>query len=244
MMADPALEVSHVSSGYGQALVTRDIEFALEPGEIFVLLGKNGMGKTTLLKTIMGFLPAREGTIRIRGKEVTGLPPYRIAARAVAYTPQEKALFQDLTVVDNLRLGLVGDKNFEEGFERVGGFFPFLLERRRQRAGTLSGGEQRMLIIARALLSKPQLMLIDEISEGLQPSIIQKLASLLCAERESSNVTMLLVEQNVRFALSVADRYAVLNRGEIVDRGAVGDVDSEARINEHLSVYADGRDVG
>ncbi|HLI11707.1 MAG TPA: ABC transporter ATP-binding protein [Alphaproteobacteria bacterium] len=232
----PALEVARVSSGYGEALVIRDIELALEPGEIFAILGKNGMGKTTLLKTIMGFLAARGGAIRVFGEEITGLPPYRIARKAIAYSPQEQALFQDLSVVDNLRLGLADERLLEDGLERVGRFFPFLLERRRQRAGTLSGGEQKMLLVARALMSRPRLMLVDEITEGLQPSVIQKVADVLRAERTASNVAVLLIEQNVRFALAVADRYAVLKRGEIVDSGRIGDPDAEARIDEHLSM--------
>jgi branched-chain amino acid transport system ATP-binding protein len=125
---------------------------------------------------------------------------------------------------------------FAAGLQRVAAFFPVLAQRRRQRAGTLSGGEQKMLIMARALLARPRLLLIDEISEGLQPSVILHLAEVLRAEQKSQGAAILLIEQNVRFALSVADRYAVLARGEVVDAGGAGDADAEARIADHLSV--------
>jgi ABC-type branched-subunit amino acid transport system ATPase component len=229
-----ALELTAVSSGYGEALVIRDVALTLAPAQIFAILGKNGMGKSTLLKTIMGYLPVAKGHIRLFG-ESAAIPTYRMAERGVAYSPQEQALFQDLSVGDNLRLGLPEETRFAREIDRVGGFFPFLPERLRQRAGTLSGGEQKMLLVARALMARPRLMLVDEISEGLQPSVVQKLADVLRAERAASGVAMLLVEQNVRFASAVADDYAVLQRGEIVDTGRIADPGVEARITRELS---------
>jgi ABC-type branched-subunit amino acid transport system ATPase component len=231
-----ALELHGVSSGYGAAVVVRDVALDIRAGEIFALLGKNGMGKSTLLKTVMGFLPTRSGTIRMSGEDITGQPPHRIARRAIAYTPQEQALFQDLSVEENLRLAVRDKGRLRAGLQRLGEIFPFIPERLRQRAGTLSGGEQKMLLIARALMSAPRLVLVDEISEGLQPSVIQKLATVLLAERERAGTAMLLIEQHVTFALEVADRYAVLKLGEIVDRGAAGDAGVEQRITAHLSV--------
>lgn len=231
-----ALRLSGVSSGYGEAIVVREVDFELGRGEILALLGRNGMGKSTLLKTIMGFLPLAAGRIALFGEDVTALAPYRIARKGVAYSPQEQALFQDLSVADNLRLGLADDRHFDEGMRRVGAFFPFISRRLRQKAGTLSGGEQKMLLVARALVARPRLLLVDEITEGLQPSVIQRLAEVLSAERRDSAVSILLVEQNVRFALAVADRYAVLKRGEIVDRGDVDDSGAEAAITSHLAV--------
>lgn len=237
MSGEPAtLAVSGLTSGYGEAIVVRGVSITVAPGEIVALLGKNGMGKSTLLKTVMGFLRAREGQVTLHGRDVTHDPPHRIARQAIAYTPQEQAIFQDLTVGDNLRLGQPDAKWFEEELARVGEVFPFLKERLGQRAGTLSGGEQKMLLIARALMARPKLMLIDEISEGLQPSIIERLAQALVAERERTGVAMLLVEQNVRFALNVADRWAVLKRGEIDDEGRSDAPDAAARIADHLSV--------
>lgn len=229
-----ALELDHVLSGYGEAMVLRGLSLRVGSGAVFAVLGKNGMGKTTLLKTVMGFLPARQGRIRVLGEDVTGLAPYRLSARAVSYSPQDQAIFQDLTVEENLRLGLRRQAGFNAGLERVAGFFPVLATRRRQRAGTLSGGEQKMLIIARALMADPKLMLIDEITEGLQPSVVARLADVLGAQRDRGTA-ILLIEQNVHFALSIAQHYAVLALGEIVDAGAVGP-GVEARIAGHLAV--------
>ena len=197
-----ALAVIDLSSGYGEAIVVRAASIEVGRGEIVAVLGKNGMGKSTLLKTVMGYLPARTGRVRVFGEDVTGAPPHRVARRAVAFTPQEQAIFQDLTVEDNLRLALRDPGWFASGFARVGETFPFLRERRRQRAGTLSGGEQKMLLVARALMARPRLMLVDEISEGLQPSVVRRLAGVFADERDRLGTAMLLVEQNVRFALA------------------------------------------
>ena len=235
-MSVPALDVSGVHSGYGEALVVRDVSFQVRTSEIFALLGKNGMGKSTLLKTLMGFLPIQSGTVGLFGKDISGMPPHRVARRDIAYTSQEQALFQDLTVEENLRLGMRDPKAFAAGLRRIGEFFPVLPTRLKQRAGTLSGGEQKMLLVARALMSRPKLMLIDEITEGLQPSVIERLAGVLRAERDESKVSILLIEQNVKFALAVADRYAVLKLGEIVDQGDIGGADVERKIADQLSV--------
>jgi ABC-type branched-subunit amino acid transport system ATPase component len=231
-----ALELAGISSGYGEALVVRDVRLSIAEGEIFVLLGKNGMGKSTLLKTVMGFLPAVAGRVMLSDQDITGLAPHRVARKAIAYTPQEQALFQDLSVEQNLRLALTDDGLLQTGLDCVGAYFPFIPQRLKQRAGTLSGGEQKMLLVARALMSRPRLMLIDEISEGLQPSVLEKLAAVLRAEREQSGTAMLLVEQHVKFALAVADRYAVLKLGEIADRGEVSEANAAQHIAQHLSV--------
>ncbi len=237
-MSDAAatLEISALTSGYGEAMVIRGVSMSVAPGEIVALLGKNGMGKSTLLKTVMGFLPAREGTVTLHGRDVTRDPPHRIARQSIAYTPQEQAIFQDLSVGDNLRLGQSKASWFEEELARVAQVFPFLKERLGQRAGTLSGGEQKMLLIARALMARPKLMLVDEISEGLQPSIVEQLTEALAVQRERTGVAMLLVEQNIRFALNVADRWAVLKLGEIDDEGKSDAPNAAARIAGHLSV--------
>ena len=231
-----ALAVAGLSSGYGEAVIVRDVTFDVRPGEIFALLGKNGMGKSTLLKTVMGYLPAHAGTISLFGDNITGQPVHRVARRSIAYTPQEQALFQDLSVEQNLRLGLRDESLFAPGVKRIGEIFPVLPGRMAQRAGTLSGGEQKMLLVARALMSRPRLMLIDEISEGLQPSVIDRLAAALRDERAQSGTSILLIEQNVKFALAVADRYAVLKLGEIVDAGEVATAGLERRITDQLTV--------
>jgi branched-chain amino acid transport system ATP-binding protein len=235
-MSEFALEIKAVHSGYSEAPVVRGVHVAVRQGQIYALLGKNGMGKSTLLKTVMGFLPLRSGAVHVLGKDVSGFAPYRVARHDIAYTPQEQALFQDLTVEENLKLGLRDPKRLADGLKWIGELFPFIPSRLRQRAGTLSGGEQKMLLVSRALISRPKLMLVDEITEGLQPSVIDKLTQVFARERSEHQTAILLVEQNIRFALSVADEVAVLNLGEIVDSGRVGEPGLEARIAARLSV--------
>jgi len=216
--------------------VLHGVTFHIGPREIFGVLGKNGMGKTTLLRTIMGLLPVRCGQIEVLGKNVTGWPPYRITRLGVSYVPQEKSIFQDLSVDENLRLALREPSSFEERLAAVAGWFPFLATRRQQRAGTLSGGEQKMLLIARALLTRPHLVLIDEISEGLQPAVISLFQEILAEERRSHGTSIVLVEQNVQLALALADRYAVLKLGRIVETGSANDTGAQKTIERHLVI--------
>ncbi len=228
-----ALQIIDVSSGYGSSMVVHNTSLTIAPGEIVALVGKNGMGKSSLLKTILGFLPARSGSIKLSDRDVTTLAPHLRRHLAVAYAPQEQALFQDLSVRDNLRLGLTKDVEFERGLEMVGGWFPVLTSRLRQRAGTLSGGEQKMLIVARGLIAEPHLFLLDEVTEGLQPSVVDRLSEVLAQASRERGMAMLVVEQHIPFVLGLADRFAVFKRGEIVDAGSV-DEKSEERIEEHM----------
>jgi ABC-type branched-subunit amino acid transport system ATPase component len=228
-----ALELVNLTSGYGSSTVVHGVSLEIAPGEILALVGKNGMGKSSLLKTVLSFLPAWEGAVRIDGRDVTRLAPFRKRALGLAYSPQEQALFQDLSVRDNLRLGLSDDRGFEASLSDIRGWFPVLTARLSQRAGTLSGGEQKMLIVARGLIAKPRLLLLDEVTEGLQPSVVDRLAEVLAATRRDRGTAMLVVEQHLAFVLGLADRFAVLKRGEVVDTGPV-DADSAARIDEHM----------
>ncbi|RAH97277.1 ABC transporter ATP-binding protein [Acuticoccus sediminis] len=228
------LALEDITSGYGNVEIIKSLSLGVRPGEIFALMGKNGMGKTTLLKTIVGLLPARRGRILLDGADVTKKGPKTMADAGVAYAPQEQPLFQDLSIRDNLRLALRSDRALAEGLERVYGHFPFLADRLAQKAGTLSGGEQKMLIIARAMMTAPKLLLIDEISEGLQPTVIERIAAALRDER-ANGTTVLIVEQHLAFALSIADRWAVMKLGQIDDAGEIGP-DTEARMLEHLRI--------
>ncbi len=236
MSAQPILAVEGISAGYGAAVVVRQVSLALRRGEIVAVLGKNGMGKSTLLKTIMGFLAAVEGRVLLDGADVTGTPPHRMARSGIAYAPQEYTIFQDLTVEENLRLGVPSDGLFRERLAGLAEMFPRIAERLRQRAGTLSGGEQKMLLMSRAVLARPRIMLIDEISEGLQPTMVRRMAEVLRQSQREHGTAILLVEQNLAFALSVADRYAVLKLGEIVEQGAAGDATAAEALAGHLTV--------
>lgn len=232
----PALAIDGLQGGYGGSPVLRGVSLAVQPGEIFAILGKNGMGKTTLLKSVMGLLPLRSGRVAILGSDVTRWPPFRITRLGVSYVPQEKSIFQDLSVEGNLRLALREAKEYRDRLDRVARWFPVLRARQRQRAGTLSGGEQKMLLIGRALLTGPRLVLVDEITEGLQPAMITKLEEVLAEERRAHGVTILLVEQNVRFALAIADRYAVLKLGAVVETGHAADAGARETIERHLVI--------
>lgn len=234
-LSTEALSVRDLSSGYAGAAVLRGVSLAIAPGEILAVLGKNGMGKSTLLKAVMGFLPKMTGGVAIGGREATRLSPHRVARLGVGYVAQEKALFQDMTVEENLRLAVRGPA-FEASLAEVEASFPFLLQRLKQRAGTLSGGEQKMLLMARSLATGARLLLLDEITEGLQPSVIDRLAGVVRDARARHGTTILLVEQHLAFALTVADRWAVLDRGEIAEAGASTEPDARARVLKHLSV--------
>ena len=227
------LEVANVSSGYGSSMVVCGASLEIAPGEIVAIVGKNGMGKTSLLKTILGFLPAKSGAVMLDGRDVTRLAPHLKRRLALAYAPQEQSLFQDLTVRENLRLGLTSDTGFEQWLAKVATWFPVLTSRLRQRAGTLSGGEQKMLVVARGLIAQPRIFLLDEVTEGLQPTIVDRVSEVLDLTRREEGTAMLVVEQHIPFVLDLADRFAVFKRGEVVDTGPV-DAVSAARIDEHM----------
>jgi urea transport system ATP-binding protein len=234
-MTRTMLKVTGLTSGYGEAAVLNSVDLDIPNGQIFALLGKNGMGKSTLLKSIMGFLPKMTGRVEFDGRDVSAMPPHRLARAGVGYVAQEQALFHDLTVDENIRVN-VRDRPIDEAYSDVGKSFPILLERLGQRAGTLSGGEQKMLLIARSLANGARLLLIDEISEGLQPSMVDYMASVLIELRARKATTILLVEQNIRFARQVAGRYAVLERGAIVANGDTRESSASERIARRLSV--------
>ena len=235
-MNQELLSVEGLTSGYGTAAVLRNISLSVSKGEIVVVLGKNGMGKSTLLKTIMGFVSPFSGTVSLDGDDVTNIRPHMMARSGVAHTPQEHTLFPDLTVEENLRLGVASNRLFHERLPSLETLFPRMLERLKQRAGTLSGGEQKMLLMSRGLIAQPKLMLIDEVSEGLQPAMVDRMGEVLIRARDELGIAVLLVEQNLDFALSVANRFMVLKLGEIVEQGDVEDVVSTQTLSNHLAV--------
>lgn len=235
-MNGATLQLSAVTSGYRASVVIRDMSLTVRAGEAVALLGKNGMGKTTLLKTIMGYLPKQQGSVHVNGSDITQLAPHRVAQVGIAYAAQEKSLFTELSIRDNLRMGLEKDAWFDERFAAIEPVFPVFKDRLKQYAGTLSGGEQKMLLVARALMMRPSIILLDEITEGLQPSVIDRIAVALVHERQLHGTTLLLIEQNVPFALKVADRYLVLKQGEIEENGDANAPGAAESIFNHLRV--------
>jgi branched-chain amino acid transport system ATP-binding protein len=214
-MAD-LLAISGLSAGYGRAVVLSDIGFRLGEGEALAVLGRNGVGKTTLLATIMGHTSLHGGSIRLGDTAIEALPPYRRARLGIGYVPQEREIFPSLTVEENLR---VASRPGEWTRERVYDLFPRLAERRRNYGNQLSGGEQQMLAVGRALVGNPKLLMLDEPFEGLAPVIIDTLAAALIRLRRESNIATVLVEQQVEIALEMTERAIVLDKGQIVWRG-------------------------
>jgi ABC-type branched-subunit amino acid transport system ATPase component len=228
------LEIRGLEASYGSTRVLHGVDLAVGSGEVVCLLGRNGVGKTTLLRAAMGLIPRGAGSIRLDGDEVGGLPPYAIARRRVSYAAQDGGLFTSLTVRDNLRLGSRARASFGQEVEEVGALFPVLVERLSQKAGTLSGGEQKMLLAARALMGGPRLALLDEVTEGVQPSLLPRMAAAIGAVSAGQRVSILLVEQNVSFALAVASRFYVMEKGRIVETGPVAGADADDAIHRYL----------
>jgi branched-chain amino acid transport system ATP-binding protein len=208
------LQLHEISSAYGEVEVVRNISFTLAAGEILGLMGRNGAGKTTVLRSIMGLVPRRRGSLRMAGEEISHCPPHAVPARGIAYVPQGRRLFSELTVAENLRMGLLVNDAPQSEAEPVLDLFPILRERLGQAAGTLSGGEQQMLAVARALCARPKVLLLDEPSEGLFPAVIHRILDTV-AQLRRSGVAILLVEQQVRSALRICDRILLIENGVI-----------------------------
>jgi len=206
------LRLTALDCFYGAVQVLRQVSLEVAPGEVLCLLGRNGAGKTTLLKTMIGLVKPRAGRIQLDGRELTRLPAHAFARLGIAYVPQGRRLFAELTVEENLTIGLMARGRGEDARERALTLFPALRSRLAQVSGTLSGGEQEMLAIARALCLEPTLLLLDEPTEGLMPSMIQAILAAI-RELKSQGVAIVLVEQRVESALSVADRIAFLETG-------------------------------
>ena len=223
------LRLDRVNCYYGGVHVLRDVSLRLAAGEVLGLLGRNGAGKSTTLRTIMGLVRARSGSITLDAAELGRLPPDEIPRRGIAYVPQGRRLFPDLTVAENLRMGLLVRGGGEETLEPVLDLFPVLRERLRQRAGTLSGGEQQMLATARALCARPTLLLMDEPTEGLMPLLVDRLLGTVAALR-ARGVGVLLVEQKVDAVLRVADRVAVIEHGRIVREATPAELSAEPEV--------------
>ena len=232
------LAVEDLHAHYGKSHILHGVSLGVDSGEIVCLLGRNGVGKSTTLKTIMGLVEPSRGTVIFKGAPLVGLPPYRVARLGLGYVPEERRIFPTITVRENLLMGVKPGAAGDGGWtlERVYGFFPRLRERERQRAGTLSGGEQQMLTIGRTLMGNPDLLLVDEPTEGLAPMIVEQVERIL-GEIHRSGIPVLLVEQSMETALALAQRAYVMSKGQIVFSGSVRELqDNEAVRKQYLEV--------
>ena len=231
----PALEISKLQAWYGESHILHDVNLSVAEGEVVTLLGRNGAGRTTTLRAIMGLTGRREGSIKINGQETVALPTHRIAHLAVGYCPEERAIFSSLSAEENLMLPptlKAGGMSVDEIYQ----MFPNLAERRHSQGTRLSGGEQQMLAVARILRTGAKLLLLDEISEGLAPVIVQALAKMILMLKKQG-YTIVMVEQNFRFAAPLADRFYVMEHGQIVEQFAAPELTSKMNVlNELLGV--------
>ena len=234
-----ALALSRVDALYGESHVLHGISFSLNAGRVLALIGRNGAGKSTCMHSIIGFLSPRGGDIRLFGDSIAGLSPEAISRRGVGFVPQGRRIFASLTVSENLIVSRQSRSGSERGWtlERVFDLFPRLRERAQQTAGSLSGGEQQMLAIGRALMGNPRVLLMDEPSEGLAPLIVAEVRRTI-ARLKDEGQSIVLVEQNIKLAFDVADEVVILNTGRVAFAGAVDQVRSdEALITQHLGVF-------
>ncbi|HUC18315.1 MAG TPA: ABC transporter ATP-binding protein [Acetobacteraceae bacterium] len=231
------LDVSDLRSGYATGDVLQGVSLALEGPGVIGVVGRNGVGKTTLMRTIIGLLPARQGAIRLRGEDVTRFSAEDRARSGVGYVPQGRGMFPNMTVLDNLRTGrFIGGGRGAAQFDLVYGYFPFLRQRAKQLAGTLSGGQQEMLAIARALIGGPDLLLLDEPSDGVQPSIVDEIGDFLIDLVRTRGMAVLIVEQNVDLVRRVVDRAHVLEKGRIVATLGGEEIRDGELLAEHLAI--------
>ncbi|MFZ2856506.1 ABC transporter ATP-binding protein [Acidovorax sp.] len=226
---DVALQVSGIDVHYGRLQALSQVSLELRTGEALGLLGANGAGKTTLLNTLSGFMTPSTGSIRLFGQSIGGMAPHRIVRNGLLHISQERDLFGELTVLDNLRLGARGpaEARFARNVERVYGFFPRLKERATQRANTMSGGEQQMLAMGRALMAEPRVLLFDEPSAGLSPLFVTEIGNMMKTLRDEGAVSILLVEQNMLLAAQVVNRFHILRAGTVVAQGEAADLQKD-----------------
>ena len=228
------LAINDLHVAYGQSEVLHGLNIDVQPSEIVAIMGRNGMGKTTLMKSLMGIVPTRSGSVTMEGAELGAMKSYERVAKGIAYVPQGRMIFSAMTVKENIETGLVssGDKDVPDDIYEL---FPVLLEMKGRRGGNLSGGQQQQLAIARALATKPKVLLLDEPTEGIQPSIIREMARTLKRIRDTRGLSIIVSEQVLSFALDVADRVLVIENGEIVRDEEREGIDA-AQIAKYLSI--------
>jgi branched-chain amino acid transport system ATP-binding protein len=236
----PLIRVEDVHTYYGKSHILHGVSLTVDPGEVVGLLGRNGVGKSTTLKTIMGLVRPSHGAVLLNGSPVTGLPPYRLARLGIGYVPEDRRIFRLLTVMENLRTGLdrggVTEEKRRALLDKVFTFFPVLAERRAQAGGTLSGGEQQMLAIARAMMLEPKIILLDEPTEGLMPRMVSQIRNII-EFLHNEGVAILLVEQNVPLTLAASQRIYIMEKGCVRHHCAAAEIDvNDAVIKQYLGV--------
>jgi urea transport system ATP-binding protein len=237
MSRETLLQVEGLRSGYGEELVLQGVTFQLVQGEIAAFIGRNGVGKSTLLKTLIGLLPTRKGTIRYGEKDIGKLASHRRALLGVGYVPQGRDVFPQLTVEENLRFTQIVTRHpAKQERERIYEIFPILYERRNQKAGTMSGGQQQQLAIGRALIGRPSLILLDEPSEGIQPSIVQEIGAVVQKLNRETGATVLIVEQNFAMISAIAQRALVMDKGRLVAELSSEEIADRDLMKGYLSV--------
>jgi len=228
------LEIQNVSSGYGEVQILWEVSLKLEPGKLTALVGSNGVGKTTLLRTMVGLIKPWQGSISVDGHDVTRVSPHSKAAQGIVLVPEGRQLFTEMSVYENLEMGAFAKRakaHFQENLEKVYDLFPRMEERSDQKAGTLSGGEQQMLAVARGLMAQPEILMFDELSLGLAPFLVLQIFEIL-QKLKTEGLTMLLVEQNVQMALAVSDYAYVLSEGRVEIEGEAAEVRKMEQVRE------------
>ena len=230
----PALEISNLEAWYGESHVLHGVDIVVQPGEVVTLLGRNGAGRTTTMRAVMGLTGARKGSVKINGVETIHMPTHRIAHLGVGYCPEERGIFSSLSCEENLLLPPVLKTDTQGmSIDEIYAMFPYLAERRNSQGTRLSGGEQQMLAVARILRTGAKLLLLDEISEGLAPVIVQALARMIVMLRERG-YTVVMVEQNFRFAAPLADRFYVMEHGRIVEKFGASELEEKMPVLNNL----------
>lgn len=232
------LNVTDVVAGYGRGVVLHEFSMSVEEGEVLGVLGRNGMGKSTLIRVLAGLLDIRSGRLQVNGADLTRAPAHVRARHGIAVVPQGRGVFADLSVTENLRLGSLaaGGRVRPERLKEVLGYFPRLAERPDQKAGTMSGGEQQMLAIARAMMAEPRILLLDEPSDGIMPVLVQQIAENIRDINRSEGLTTVVVEQNVPMVSRMASRCLILEGGRIVAGGSPDELAATGEIERHLGV--------
>lgn len=229
------LEAKNITAAYGESQILWGVTLKVQPATITTIMGRNGVGKTSLLKTIIGLLKNPEGEIRYQGQDISKLAPHKRAKLGIGYVPQGREIIPKLTVYENLKLGLESTSENSIPEEEIYELFPILKDFRKRLGGNLSGGQQQQLAIARAITGRPKLLLLDEPTEGIQPSISQEIAKILLRLKEKKNIATLLVEQKIDFAKEITDYYYFMNRGKVVAESKASEISVE-EINSYNSI--------